>query len=241
MPWIPYPVPCVYLLFVPVPFCIRPRKPCPMPHALLYYYAAQDKVRPSAAGYHHVHTSAAITPTRALHLSKRPLCDYSSVLVDYSVLIGGVLRWTGWRVLALVLGPKAGSVHCQCHQLHGLGSTRKRDLQLPAIQAPEHGGKDKEPDQNNARGQHSAKGLQALALKADGESFGCCYLSRLDISSSCPGICQMGWETYQCRVWKHKREPRHLKRHLAPVLGQNVLPQRPDRHEEEPDAEPPQP
>lgn len=140
-----------------------------MPHALLYCYAAQNQARPSAAGYHHAHISAAITATRTLHLSKR-------YLGDYSVLIGGVLRWTGWRVLALVLGPKAGLLHCQCHQsTTGVGQ-QEEDLQLPAIQAPEHHEKHKEPDQNDAHGQNSAKGLQTLALKADGESFGCCYL-----------------------------------------------------------------
>lgn len=171
----------------------------PMPHALLHCYAAQHQAKPSAAGYHHVHISAAITATRTLHLSKRSLGDCS-------VLIGGVLRWTGRRVLALVLGPKAGSVHCQCHQLPELGSTRNRDLQLPAIQTPEHCGKDKEPDQNDAHGQHSAKGLQTLALKANGESFSCCYLSRLDISSYCPCICQRGRERHTRAVFGKTNE-----------------------------------
>lgn len=68
----------------------------------------------------------------------------------------------------------------------GVKINKERDLQLPAIQAPEHHEKYKEPDQNDTHGQHSAKGLQALALEANGESFGCCYLPRLDISSSCP-------------------------------------------------------
>lgn len=154
-----------------------------MPHALLYCYAAQNQARPSAAGYHHAHISAAITATRTLHLSKRSLGDYS-------VLIGGVLRWTGWRVLALVLGPKAGLLHCQCHQRQEWDN-KKRTYSCLRYK---HRSIMKNT-KNQTRMMHTARTAprvcRPLLSKPTARASVAVTYPRLDINSSCPCICQM--------------------------------------------------
>lgn len=124
-----------------------------------------------------------------------------------------------------------------------VGSEKGVDLQLLSPQTPQHLGKHKHPHHHYASRQHTPKQLQSLTVERSAQCLGSRHLINHSTPVSItirPGN-QDETQTHQRSVRKHKREPRHLEAQLALALGPQVLPQGPDRDEEEPHAQPPQP
>jgi len=90
--------------------------------------------------------------------------------------------------------------------------------QLPPPQSPEHERENQNPNQNEAPRQHTSQNMQRIALERCAQ-------------------CECGSD--KRRIRKHKTEPRHLEG--QPVIGLEVLPQRPCGDEEEPYAQGPEP